>query len=130
MTDFHAFNEWLWSCDPRFAVKVQDWHAQWRAMLAHHNRRLPEDKTAFTIDGRYRVVVVDEGFALYNLMERSGNEGPMAIYQTPGPLFADLLAHSIRRSGSLSFEDFMTEASRLLLACHESWDAVTGEGKQ
>lgn len=130
MTDFYAFSEWLWSCDPSFAVKVRDWHEHWRTMLAHHNRRLPEDKTAFTIDGRYRVVAVNEGFALYNLMERSGNEGPMAIYQTPGPLFADLLAHSIRRSGSLSFEDFMTEASRLLLACHESWDVVAGEGKQ
>ncbi|ELM3227076.1 hypothetical protein RYW84_001051 [Salmonella enterica] len=130
MTDFHAFNEWLWSCDPGLAVKVQDWHAQWRAMLAHHNRYKLKNQTAFTIDGRYRVVVIDEGFALYNLMERSGNEGPMAIYQAPGPLFADLLAHSIRRSGSLSFEDFMAEASRLLLACHESWDAVAGEGEQ
>lgn len=130
MTDFHAFNEWLWSCDPRLAVKVQDWHAQWRAMLAHHNRYKLKDGTAFTIDERYRVVVVDKAFALYNLMERSGNDGPMAIYQTPGPLFADLLAHSIRRSGSLSLEDFMTEASRLLIVCYESWEAATGGGNQ
>ncbi|EBC1350149.1 hypothetical protein CT949_17965 [Salmonella enterica] len=128
MTDFYAFIKWLWSCDTRLAVKVQDWHAQWRAMLAHHNRYKLKDGTAFTIDERYRVVVVDEGFALYNLMERSGNDGPMAIYQTPGPLFADLLAHSIRRSGSLSLEDFMTEASRLLIVCYESWEAATGGG--
>ncbi|EAA4001828.1 hypothetical protein FGH87_18430 [Salmonella enterica] len=38
MTDFNAFSEWLWSCDPGLVVRVQDWHAQWRAMLAHHNR--------------------------------------------------------------------------------------------
>lgn len=128
MTDFHAFNEWLWSCDPRLAVRVQDWHAKWRAMLARHNRYELKDGIAFTIDGRYRVVVVDGGFALYNLMELRGNDGPMAIYQTPGALFADLLAHSVRRSGSLSLEDFMTEASRLLIVCYESWEAVTGGG--
>lgn len=56
MTDFNAFSEWLWSCDPGLAVRVQDWHAQWRAMLAHHNRYKLKKQTAFTIDGRYRVV--------------------------------------------------------------------------
>ncbi|MGF2654116.1 hypothetical protein ACQUWL_16470 [Serratia marcescens] len=129
MTDFYAFNQWLWSCDPRLAVTVQDWHDQWRAMLAHHPRPLPEDTTTFTIDGRYRVVVTDIGFALYSLMERSDSEEPLAIYQTPGALFADLLTHSIHRSGSLSFDDFMTEAARLLVVCYEAWEAVTGEGK-
>ncbi|MGF2651558.1 hypothetical protein ACQUWL_20885 [Serratia marcescens] len=129
MTDFYAFNQWLWSCDPRLAVTVQDWHDQWRAMLAHRSRPQPEDGITFTIDERYRVVVVDSGFALYSLMERSDSEGPLAIYQTPGTLFADLLAHSIRRSGSLSAEDFMTEAARLLNACHEAWETATGEGK-
>ena len=38
MTDFNAFSDWLWSCDPGLAVKVRDWHAQWQTMLAHHNR--------------------------------------------------------------------------------------------
>ncbi|EAO8872739.1 hypothetical protein E2W84_25410 [Salmonella enterica] len=130
MTDFNAFSDWLWSCDPGLAVRVQDWHAQWRAMLAHHNRYKLKKQTAFTIDGRYRVVVVDEGFALYNLMERSDNEGPMAIYQTPGPMFADLLAHSVRCSGSLSAEAFMEEASRLLIVCWQTWEALAGGGNQ
>ena len=75
------------------------------------------------------MVVVDEGFALYNLMERSG-EGPMAIYQTPGPMFADLVAHSIRRSGSLSAENFMEEASRLLIVCWQTWEEFAGGGNQ
>lgn len=130
MTDFNAFNDWLWSCDPGLAVKVQDWHREWQAVLADHNHYLPEDKPAFTIDGRYRVAVVKEGFALYNLMERSGDDGPMAIYQTAGPMFADLLAHSIRRSGSLTAEAFMEEASRLLIVCWQTWEAFTGGGNQ
>lgn len=128
MTDFNAFNKWLWSRDSKLAVKVKDWHAQWRAVLAAHNRHLPEDKPTLTIDGRYRVVVVKEGFALYSMMELSGDEGPLAIYQTPGPMFADLLAHSIRRSGSLTAEAFMEEASRLLIVCWQTWEAFAGGG--
>lgn len=128
MTDFYAFVEWLWGCNPRLAVRTQDYHDSWRKLLAYHNERQPEAAGGqCIIDGRYLVTSEKHGLALYSLMER--NEGPLAVYHSPGPLFADLIAHSIRRSGHLSAEAFSAESVRLLKDCQRAW-AEFGGGKR
>lgn len=129
-TDFYAFNEWLWRCDPGLAVKVQEWHDLWQ------NKRVPQQQPrhalsaiTFSIDGRYRVVCQPEengkpgGFALYSL---EGDSALIAVYQATGTLFADLIAHSIRRTGHRSPEAFIPEAMRLLNVCRQEWAEMAG----
>lgn len=127
MTDFYAFIDWLWGRDPRLAARTQDYHDSWHKLLTHHHESQQETIGGqCIIDGRYRIISEKYGLALYSLMER--NEGPLAIYHSPGPLFADLIAHSIRRSGHLDAGDFIAESARLLKACQVAW-AEFGGGK-
>ncbi|TNL01527.1 hypothetical protein CYD30_28010 [Kosakonia cowanii] len=131
MTDFYAFNDWLWRCDPRLAARVQTWHDLWKGKLRHHQQTMTPRGNSFTVDGRYRVEYIPradgetDGFALHCLTDPGS---PVAIYQSAGPLFADLIAHSIRRTNHLTAEDFDREARRLLELCHRAWAEFAGGG--
>ncbi|TNL00421.1 hypothetical protein CYD30_28990, partial [Kosakonia cowanii] len=109
MTDFYAFNDWLWRCEPHLAPRVQSRYDQWLNTLRLHQRRIPTGSVSFTVDGRYLIESVAgnrdgaENLALYCLTEC--DTSPVAIYQSAGPLFADLIAHSIRRTNHLTAED-------------------------
>lgn len=132
MTDFAAFNEWLWSCDPRLAARIQQWHDTWqnKILSQHQTRTLTGGE--FIVDSRYRVVSVSGdsglpgGLAFYSLLDRP-DSSPVAIYQSPSMLFSDLIAHSIRRSGPMSVDEMSRETTRLLIECRRAWAAVSGE---
>lgn len=133
MTDFTAFNEWLWSCDPRLAVRVQQWHDTWQnKILVQHQIHAPQG-VKFTVDNRYCVISADEtrylpgGLALYSLLDRP-DSSPIAIYQSPSVLFSDLIAHRIRHSVPMSLNEMTRETNRLLAECCRAWALVSGEG--
>ncbi|KAB7715724.1 hypothetical protein GBN32_00355 [Plesiomonas shigelloides] len=118
-TDFYAFNEWLWSCDSHLAVRVQSLHDMWRKKLALHHQKHIESEYEFTVDDRYRVHLSPSGLKLISLMD--ADDAPLAVYQTPGELFADLLAHSIKRANQTNMDAFFTDAHRLIEACQQAW---------
>lgn len=132
MTDFTAFNEWLWSCDPRLAVRVQQWHDTWQNKILGQHQIHATQGVEFIVDNRYRVISADAahnlpgGLALYSLQDRH-DSSPIAIYQSPSVLFSDLIAHSIRHSVPMSLSEMTRETNRLLAECCRAWVSVSGE---
>lgn len=129
MTDFYAFNKWLWGCDPKLAYQIEKYHDQWCRMLSnHHQNTAALMKGDCIIDSRYRISQEDYGMALYSLMEYPDGilPRPMAIYRSTGEMFADLIAHSIRRTHHLNSACFADEVTRLARVCTQTWAVHTG----
>lgn len=131
MTDFIAFNEWLWSCDPRLAAQVQQWHDTWTQKVVCQQGETFTKGMSFIVDDRYCVEFIGSerdlsgGMALYSLLDRPSSL--IAVFQTPTQLFSELLTHSLRRSGPLTLDEFASESARLVSACRRAWASVTGE---
>ncbi|WP_208951715.1 hypothetical protein [Rahnella sp. ChDrAdgB13] len=123
--DIYAFLDWLWGCNPHLAVRAQNYHESWRKMQSLPGKS-PQAAPGedCIIDDRYRVTLDKNGLSLYSLMEDS--EGLLAIYQSPGPLLADLIAHSILHSKQLTARAFFAESARLMMVCETAWTNFAG----
>ncbi|ECX4790703.1 hypothetical protein F6A15_10610 [Salmonella enterica] len=124
MNEINDFIDWLWSVEPALAPRVQDRYTYYLSMIPKINRPDTGIGDSFIIDGKYRVTSAKRGLLLYHLNERDA--ALLAVYQSPGNMFADLIAHSIRNQKASSIQEFTAEVTRLATLCEQEWINFTG----
>ncbi|KFB99670.1 hypothetical protein GTGU_04109 [Trabulsiella guamensis ATCC 49490] len=120
-SDSSDFIDWLWSCEPDLAHRVQMRYSHYLTMQPAGGDNTAAAAGRFIVDGCYRVESDGVNMFLYHHAERDG--ALLSVYQTPVGLFTDLISHSIRTRKADSVAEFVAEITRLASVCIKAWSA-------
>lgn len=120
----HDFLRWARQHTPRLRQELTDLYSAWLQSLSEAEERYsPEGECV--IDGYYTIVHESRNFSLYT------TDAPhpltklpralLAAYRDPAHLIADLIAHSVRRTGAISVNAYRGESERLMAQCEAAF---------
>lgn len=120
----HDFLRWTHQQAPCLRQELTDLYNAWLQSLSEAEERYsPEGE--YVIDGYYTIVRESRNFSLYT------TDAPhpltklpralLAAYRDPAHLIADLIAHSVRRTGAISVNAYRDESERLIAQCEAAF---------
>lgn len=114
------FLSWAQQRAPQLSRELTALYNDWLVQLETNVERLPPAGD-FLIDRYYTLRREHRQFSLYTPDSPNHSTGErlalLASYRNPGCLIADLIAHSVRRTGAYSVSAYMSTAERLNSKC-------------
>ncbi|CAI1636569.1 Uncharacterised protein [Serratia quinivorans] len=120
MSTPHDFLRWTHQQAPHLRRELTDLYGTWLQSLDDAAECCsPEGE--YTVDSYYTIVRESHRFSLYTADAPHPltklRRAMLAAYSNPAHLIADLIAHSVRRTGTVSLNAYLSESERLTTQC-------------
>ncbi|MGE9122032.1 hypothetical protein ACQKHH_06630 [Escherichia coli] len=128
--DMRGFIDYAWKRNPTLASTMSEWWDAYRHAckleLTAYRLNLPQDKTEFTVDNRFRVKL--DGMNMGLFLAASPGDGALCWSSTEMDLVLQMTLYNIALKNIITPEGFMAEYSRLLTDFRAAFQVATAEG--